>query len=220
MTRKETNNMKKILLYTAALAGILSFSSCAEDFLKQKNSYQLSPDNYYDSDAAVQTATYPLYNYVWYDFNDKFYYGMGDGRANNITAQYSNYIYPYTNFTENSLSQGLSEAWGSLYSVVSQSNNTINNLLTKCTTGVSETAKIQGIAEARFMRGLAYWYIGTLWGCGIIYTNTSDLVNNYVVPAQPREDVIEFAIRDMEYAAKHLPASQGQAGRVNKYTAC
>ena len=201
------------------MTGILSFSSCAEDFLKQKNSYQLSPDNYYESDDAVASATYPLYNYVWYDFNDKFYYGMGDGRANNITAQYSNYIYPYTNFTENSLSQGLSEAWGSLYSVVSQSNNTINNLLTKCTSSVSETAKIQGIAEARFMRGLAYWYIGTLWGCGIIYTNTSDLVNNYVVPAQPREDVIEFAIRDMEYAAKHLPATQGQAGRINKYTA-
>ena len=120
------------------MAGILSFSSCAEDFLKQKNSYQLSPDNYYESDDAVASATYPLYNYVWYDFNDKFYYGMGDGRANNITAQYSNYIYPYTNFTENSLSQGLSEAWGSLYSVVSQSNNTINNLLTKCTSSVSE----------------------------------------------------------------------------------
>ena len=211
--------MKKILLYTAALAGILSFNSCAEDFLKQDNTYQLSPDNYFDSDEAVASATYPLYNYVWYDFNDKFYYGMGDGRANNITAQYSNYIYPYTNFTENSLSQGLSEAWGSLYSVVSQSNNTINNLQTRCTSGVSETAKIQGIAEARFMRGLAYWYIGILWGCGIIYENTSDMVNNYVVPAQPREDVIEFAIRDMEYAAKHLPAAQGDAGRVNKYTA-
>ena len=211
--------MKKILLYTAVLAGVLSLSSCAEDFLGQKNSYQLGPDNYYDSDAAVATATYPLYNYVWYDFNDKFYYGMGDGRANNITAQYSDYIYPYTNFTETSLSQGLTQAWGSLYSVVSQSNNTINNLKTKCTAAVSETAKIQGIAEARFMRGLAYWYIGTLWGCGIIYENTSDMVNNYVVPAQPREDVIEFAIRDMEYAAKHLPASQGQAGRINKYTA-
>ena len=60
------------------MAGVLSFSSCAEDFLKQKNTYQLSPDNYYDSDNAVESATYPLYNYVWFDFNDKFYYGMGD----------------------------------------------------------------------------------------------------------------------------------------------
>ena len=211
--------MKKILLYTLGLAGALSLSSCAEDFLDQENSYQLSPDSYFDSDDAVATATYPLYNYVWYDFNDKFYYGMGDGRANNITAQYSNYIYPYTNFTENSLSQGLSEAWGSLYSVVSQANNTIVNIDTKCKSGVSQTAKDQGKAEARFMRGLAYWYIGTLWGCGIIYENTSDMVNNYVVPAQPREDVIEFAIRDMEYAAAYLPESSPATGRVNKYAA-
>ena len=61
-------------------------SSCADDFLDQENSYQLSQENYFDSDAAVQSSTSALYNYVWYDFNDKFYYGMGDGRANNITA--------------------------------------------------------------------------------------------------------------------------------------
>lgn len=194
-------------------------SSCADDFLDQENSYQLSQENYFDSDAAVQSSTSALYNYVWYDFNDKFYYGMGDGRANNITAQYSDYIYPYTNFTDNSLSQGLTQAWGSLYSVVSQSNNTINNIKTKCTSNVSESAKVKAMAEARFMRGLAYWYIGTLWGCGIIYENVADMVDNYVVPAQPRADVIEFAIRDMEYAAKNLPATQGDKGRVTKYAA-
>ena len=194
-------------------------SSCADDFLDQENSYQLSQENYFDSDAAVQSSTSALYNYVWYDFNDKFYYGMGDGRANNITAQYSDYIYPYTNFTDNSLSQGLTQAWGSLYSVVSQSNNTINNIKTKCTSNVSESAKVKAMAEARFMRGLAYWYIGTLWGCGIIYENVADMVDNYVVPAQPRADVIEFAIRDMEYAAKNLPTTQGDKGRITKYAA-
>ena len=75
------------------------------------------------------------------------------------------------------------------------------------------------MAEARFMRGVAYWYIGSLWGCGIIYDNTASLVNNYVVPANPRVDVMEYAIRDLEYAAKNLPASQTSAGRVTKYAA-
>lgn len=69
------------------------------------------------------------------------------------------------------------------------------------------------------MRGVAYWYIGSLWGCGIIYDNTASLVNNYVVPANPRVDVMEYAIRDLEYAAKNLPASQTSAGRVTKYAA-
>ena len=208
-----------ILKYTLAIAGILSFSSCAKDFLEQKNTYQISQDNFFDNDEAVSQAVMPLYSYVWYDFNDKFYYGMGDGRANNITAQYSEYIYPYTNFTETGLSSGLTEAWGALYSVVAQANNTINNIANNSTANVSETAKIQGIAEARFMRGLAYWYISSLWGCAVIYNNTQDLVNNYVVSPNPVADGIEFAIRDMEYAAVHLPSASPATGRVNKYAA-
>ena len=208
-----------ILKYTLAIAGILSFSSCAKDFLEQKNTYQISQDNFFDNDEAVSQAVMPLYSYVWFDFNDKFYYGMGDGRANNITAQYSDYIYPYTNFTETGLSTGLTEAWGALYSVVAQANNTINNIANNSTANVSETAKIQGIAEARFMRGLAYWYISSLWGCAVIYNNTQDLVNNYVVSPNPVADGIEFAIRDMEYAAVHLPSASPATGRVNKYAA-
>lgn len=208
-----------ILKYTLAIAGILSFSSCAKDFLEQKNTYQISQNNFFNNDEAVSQAVMPLYSYVWFDFNDKFYYGMGDGRANNITAQYSGYIYPYTNFTETGLSTGLTEAWGALYSVVAQSNNTINNIANNSTANVSETAKIQGIAEARFMRGLAYWYISSLWGCAVIYNNTQDLVNNYVVSPNPVADGIEFAIRDMEYAAVHLPSASPATGRVNKYAA-
>ncbi len=201
-----------------AVAG-LTLCSCADDFLDQSNSHQLSQTTFFDSDEAVQKAVWPLYSYVWYDFNDKFYYGMGDGRANNITAQYSNYIYPYTNFTETPLSQGLTEAWGALYSVVAQSNNTINNISNYSSDNVSDEAKVEAVAEARFMRGTAYWYIASLWGCGIIYENTADLVNNYVVKANPRTDVMEYAIRDLEYAAAHLPASQKGAGRVTKYSA-
>ena len=198
---------------------MLSFTGCANDFLEQKNTYQISQDNFFDNDEAVSQAVMPLYSYVWYDFNDKFYYGMGDGRANNITAQYSGYIYPYTNFTETGLSEGLTEAWGALYSVVAQANNTINNIANNSTANVSETAKIQGIAEARFMRGLAYWYISSLWGCAVIYNNTQDLVNNYVVSPNPGVDGIEYAIRDMEFAAVHLPAASPATGRINKYAA-
>ena len=203
-----------------ALVGVLSLGSCADDFLDQENTTNLNQSTFFDSDNALTAATAPLYNYVWNDFNGKAYYGMGDGRANNITAQYSDYIYPYTNFTDNSLSQGLADAWNSLYSVVAQSNNVINNIKNYATSSCTESAKLQATAEARFMRGLAFWYIGSLWGGGIIYTNTSDLVNSYssAVPC-PREDLIQFAIRDMEFAAQNLPETAASAGRVTKYSA-
>ena len=208
----------KYIISTIALTGVLALTGC-EDFLEQKNTHDLNQQTFFDSEAALRAATAPLYNYVWAGFNDKFYYGMGDGRANNITAQYSDYIYPYTNLSETSLSQGLTDAWNSFYSVVAQANNTINNITDYSAPTLSEDSKRVSIAEARFMRGTAYWYIASLWGVGIIYTNTSSMVNNYVVPANPGVDVIEFAIRDMEYAAKYLPKTPADAGRVTCYSA-
>jgi hypothetical protein len=210
--------MKSKYIYISMLLGALSMTSC-EDFLEKENTTSLNQETFFDSDESIESATAPLYNYVWYDFNDKFYYGMGDGRGNNITAQYSPYIYPYTNMNENSLSEGLDEAWQSLYSVVAQANNTINNIKDYTTSSVSEDAKTKGIAEARFMRGTAYWYLASLWGAAIIYENTASLVNNYVVPANNRTDVMEFAIRDLEYAAKYLPKTASAVGRVTQTSA-
>lgn len=209
---------KKHNILAIALTGILTLTGC-EDFLEQNNTHDLNQQTFFDSEAALRAATAPLYNYVWAGFNDKFYYGMGDGRANNVTAQYSDYIFPYTNLSETSLSQGLTDAWNSFYSVVAQSNNTINNITDYAAPSLSEELKRASIAEARFMRGTAYWYIASLWGVGIIYTNTSGMVNNYVVPANPGVDVMEFAIRDLEYAAKYLPKTPTDAGRVTCYSA-
>lgn len=209
----------KAILISAILSGsVLALSGC-DDFLNEENTTSLNQETFFDSDETISEATAPLYNYVWYNFNEKFYYGMGDGKANNITAQYSKYIYPYTNLNETGLSEGLSGAWGSFYCVIAQSNNVINNITKYATDNCSEEAKLQGIAEARFMRGLAYWYLSSLWNRAIIYENTDNLVNNYVVPANSGVDVMEFAIRDMEYAAKYLPTTSAATGRVNKYSA-
>ena len=145
------------IIFIAGLVGIgMTAMSCADDFLDQKNTTSLNQNTFFDSDNAVKEATSTLYNYVWNSFNGKLYYSMGDGRSNNITAQWSNYIKVYTNFNETSLSEGLQEGWGSLYSVVAQSNNVINNIKMKSSSAESENGKNQGIAEERFMRGLAY----------------------------------------------------------------
>lgn len=212
--------MKKAIIYTMALAGTMMLGSCADDFLDQKNTTSLNQETYFDSDEAVEAAIYPLYNYVWSDFNSKFSYGMGDGRANNITAQYSDYIYPYTNLNETSLTDGLNDAWNSFYSVVAQANNVVNNIQNYSSASVSKNAQTQGMAQARFMRGVAYWYIASLWGDAIIYENTGDLVNSYAGEAPCRQaDVMEFAIRDMEYAAANLSETPSQTGFVTKYSA-
>ncbi|MBQ8522011.1 MAG: RagB/SusD family nutrient uptake outer membrane protein [Bacteroides sp.] len=210
--------MKNKIYLLAALAGTLAFSSC-DDFLTSENTTSANQETFFDSDESLESDTAPLYCQVWNSFNSTAYYSMGDGRSNNITARWSDYIYPYTNFTETALSPGLEDAWGSFYSVIAQSNYTINNIKAYSGPAVTEGAKTQAYAEARFMRGLAYWYLASLWGKAIIYENTAALVNNSVVPAHRGVDVIEFAIRDLEYAAANLSATASAAGRVTCYSA-
>ena len=84
---------------------------------------------------------------------------MGDGRANNITARWSDYIYPYTNFTETALSPGLEDAWGSFYSVIAQANYTINNIKDYSSPQISEEAKTQAFCRSTLHA----------WACLLVY---------------------------------------------------
>ncbi|MFT3739797.1 MAG: RagB/SusD family nutrient uptake outer membrane protein [Breznakibacter sp.] len=208
---------KTILVMASAV--MLGIAGCSEDFLDSKPNDRITLDNYFTSESELKAATAGLYSKVWFDFNDKFYYALGDGRSNNLFAPYSDYIYPFTNFTETSLTGPLVSAWASLYNVVGQSNNTINNIKKYSTSNITEAQMNEAIAEARFMRGTAYWYLASLWGDVILIEDNSVLVNNPIVNTNPRNDVFEFAIRDLEFAAKHLPVSVSQKGRLTQWSA-
>lgn len=208
---KTKNIFHRILLITLPFI----WGSCS-DFLENEPQDRITKENFYKSESDFQAATGPLYNKVWFDFNDKFYYGLGDGRSDNLYAPYSDYVYPFTDLTETGLTGPLVSAWGSLYNVVQQSNNVIIGITDS---QVSATVKNKYIAEARFMRGTAYWYLASLWGDVIISTDPRELVKNPIVNKNPLKDVYEFAMRDLEYAAKYLPETAGQSGRLTKYSA-
>ncbi|HTE28015.1 RagB/SusD family nutrient uptake outer membrane protein [Flavitalea sp.] len=72
------------------------------------------------------------------------------------------------------------------------------------------------IAEAHFMRGMFYSYLGWLWG-GVPLADSS-----IVDPKSPRasiKEIMERAESNFMYAYNNLPARNTIAGRVNKYTA-
>lgn len=206
------------ILYSLLLTGSVFLSSCNESFLEFQPNDRITLDNFFQSESDLKAATAGLYNKVWFDFNDKFYYGLGDGRSNNLFAPYSDYIYPFTDLTETSLTGPLVSAWSSFYNVIGQSNNTINNIK-KNSKNVTDEQKNKAIAEARFMRGTAYWYLASLWGDAIIIEDNSLLVNNPIVPKHKRNDVFEFAMRDLEFAAKYLPETASDKGRLTKWSA-
>lgn len=206
------------IISALVLAGSLTLTACDESFLEVSPNDRVTLDNFFQSENDLRAATAGLYNKVWFDFNDKFYYALGDGRSNNLYAPYSDYIYPFTDLTETSLTGPLVSAWQAFYNVVGQANNTINNIQ-KNSKNVTDEQKNVAIAEARFMRGTAYWYLASLWGNVILIEDNSVLVNKPIVNTNPRNQVFEFAMRDLEFAAKHLPATVGQAGRLTKWSA-
>ncbi|MEG1024788.1 MAG: RagB/SusD family nutrient uptake outer membrane protein [Flavobacterium sp.] len=206
----------KKIFYTALIIALPFVWTSCSDILDVEPNDVITKENFYKTESDFQAATGPLYNKVWFDFNDKFYYGLGDGRAANMYAPFSDYVYPFTDLTETGLTGPLVSAWASLYNVVQQSNNVIIGI---SGSSLSTAVKNKYIAEARFMRGTAYWYLASLWGDVIISTDPRELVKNPIVNKNSMKDVYEFSMRDLEFAAKYLPETAGQAGRLTKYSA-
>ena len=206
----------KNIKHTFLLMAFFIICTNCSDLLEVEPEDQITKENFYQTEEDFKAATAPLYNKVWFDFNDKFYYGLGDGRSYNLYAPFSDYIYPFSDLTETGLTGPLVSAWASFYNVIQQSNNVIIGI---SASNVNEDIKKQYIAEARFMRGTAYWYLASLWGNVIISTNPKELVNNPIVNTSSTKDVYEFAMRDLEYAAKYLPQQAAQDGRLTKYSA-
>ncbi len=202
---------KYIILSTIAAFSLL-FASCELDFDPQNviKGDAVSSENF---DAMIA----PMYNLYWFDFNDKFNYGLGDGMAYNVLAPGTGHINPFNNLSVTGTTDGLQHAWNAFYIIVQQSNKIMKDI--KSNSVVSEEEKTEFLAEARFMRGLAYWHLVSLWGDVIISEDPGSLVENPIVNLNTQKDAYEFAIRDLEYAAKYLPEISKAKGRLNRYSA-
>ncbi len=203
----------KKYIYTFLLAFSVLLTSC-DDFLDNTPNNVLTSGNLGEENFPALTAS--LYNIVWADFNGQFYYGLGDGASYNLYAPYSNYIYPFGDLSVIGITGPLIDAWKSFYVVIQQSNKVIISI--KESSASVDTQNLY-IAEARFMRGVAYWYLVSLWGNVVISEDPAELIINPLVNTNPRKDVYEFVIRDLEFAAKYLPETAKQSGRITRYSA-
>jgi hypothetical protein len=190
-------------------------AACSDSFLERPPIDTLTDGIYYQTDDEVIMATAPLYNIVWFDFNDKTSFGIGDARAGNML---SNDYDDYYKFAVSATDGPLLSAYASFYKIIAQSNMVIENV-NRYATNVTPAVKNHAIAEARFMRGLAYTYLTSIWKeVPIIYDNLA-ILNDTTIRRNTVASIWEFAIRDFRYAAKNLPTTPILAGRLTKYSA-
>jgi starch-binding outer membrane protein, SusD/RagB family len=209
--------MKKILYSFIFILFTIVFWACGDSFLDRVPEGELTVDSYYKNEKELRQATAPLYNVAWFQYNEKASIGLGDAMGGNILGKWTTNLYMFYRFTVTTLNTDLANAWKALYRVVDQSNFVIYNIKTY-SSGVTEDQKNLAIAEARFMRANAYFYLVRLWGPVMIIENTNELISDYKIPLNNVDDVYKFIIRDLEFAIKHLKTTD-DPGRVTQWSA-
>jgi starch-binding outer membrane protein, SusD/RagB family len=212
------NKMKQRITYMlGAVLAMAAFSSCKKDFLERPPLSAVTDANFYKTDDQVMAATAPLYNAVWFDYNDQASWQLGDYRGG--TAFDAWYDYNNSRFNTTADNQQNQSAWRAFFNVVGQSNLAITNINRYAGAGVSEQAKRNAIAEARYMRALAYRYLVMNWGPVPIIENNLEHLNDTTIRRNSVTSVWRFITREMRALAADLPGTPREPGRLTKWSA-
>src|SRR5690606_1433022 len=195
---------------------------CSEDFLDRPPEDSYNVDVFYQTERQVQAAANHLYSRPWFNFISNVSWGIGElssGNARTWDPRNADFV----NFAITGQHNTLTQAWESLYAVIAQSNSVINTLPEAVNPEISEEIINNSIAEARFIRATAYFYLVRIFGSVPIIADNTEYVLQPVVPRNPEEDVYEFIRRDLQYAVENLndktAGEEVQPGRVSSNSA-
>lgn len=211
------NKMNRIFYFTGLLFAIAALSSCKKSFLERPPLSSVTDANFYKTDDQVMAGTALLYNEVWFDYNDKAMYNLGDFRGGTAFSAWNDRGNVMFNTTGDNGENGAS--WRAFFNVVAQSNLFLYNIKRYGGSGVSPQVKKTAIAEARFMRALAYRFLVMNWGPVPVIENNFDHLFDSSITRNTVPSVWRFITREMRAASVDLPETASQPGRLTKWSA-
>ena len=203
-------------LLTSALA-LMVVAGCKKSFLDQPPQSAIVANTFYQTDEQVMAGTSLLYNKVWFDYNDKAMYNLGDFRGGTAFSAWNDRGNVLFNTTGDNGENGAS--WRAFFNVVAQANLTIQNINKYAGAAVSPQTKKLAIAESRFMRALAYRFLVMNWGAVPIIENNTEHLFDTSITRNTVASVWRFITREMRAVAADLPAVAAQEGRLTKWSA-
>ncbi|HLF32736.1 MAG TPA: RagB/SusD family nutrient uptake outer membrane protein [Cyclobacteriaceae bacterium] len=182
----------------AVLAGCVSLEEKPKDFP--------SPDNFYNTEEQIVSAL--------------------TASMANLYSQWSNYSYPYqvyhTDYNDDAnLVFSASHAnwvWRAHYAAIANLNSAIKSLNEdKLGPTVSQDKKDELMAQAKFLRGLNYFYLVRCYGDVPIITEETDVVGGEI-SRQPISEVYALIQTDLQVAYNDLPEEwpEEMAGRPSR----
>ncbi len=211
---KKLNRIKYFLGFMVA---IMATVACKKSFLEKPPLSSVVDANFYKTDDQVLAATSLLYSQVWFDYNDKAMYNLGDFRGGTAYSAWNDRGNVLFNTTGDNGENGAS--WRAFYNVVAQSNLAIYNINRYAGDAVTPKVRKIAIAEARFMRALAYRFLVMNWGPVPVIENNFDHLFDTSITRNTVPSVWRFITREMRAAAADLPETSTQEGRLSTWSA-
>ncbi len=213
--------MKSINKLFYSLLLLLALAGCKKSFLDRPSQSQIASNNFYQTTKEMRLATASLYGGapVW-QWHGNGFLQFGDVMSGNgTTGQYqgtdNNELFAVNLSASNGYVQG---AWTGLYNLIGQCNNTILGIQQYAPATVPAADKNAAIAEARFIRGYAYFNLVLHWGAVPIVEDNSKLIEHPLLNRIIVSDVYKFVTNDLTYAVQNLPVTD-VTGRVTTWSA-
>lgn len=208
---------------------LLSFFSC-KDFLAEDPRALVSPETFFASENDARQAMNGIYAIL----KNNSIYGQGgldwfyDNGADIIEPnRAANFVEPLGNYSLNEAladvsvqKMSVSDTWKDLYRAILNTNIVIDRV--SGNDAITETAQTDIVADARFVRALAYWHITNLWGNAPYYTDPDLTIEE--IGSLGRTDkatILGGVLLDLEFAQKNLQSAYtgSDSGRGSKWAA-
>jgi hypothetical protein len=180
-------------------------SNTTEDFFQNEQQIQLTLTGVYNAFGA-RTVSPGYNNPTPYYAKMDLYTEIGLERGLNGTIGSGAY---------NPLNGSVQELWGSFYQVVQRANTLLFNIVRAQAT-MTPQAYNRVRAEARVLRGLAYWHLVVYFGDVPFFMGPLTQDEYSAARRTPKGDIINTVIADLEDAANSLDWQPGEPGRVSR----
>ena len=215
--------MKKSLI----IIGLLSLGlivGCTKE-LDRTNPSVFTTDSYFSNTAELESGVNAAYSILsGAGLHEREYFFLNDLRSDEVASGGSQ-LEPTRAAILNGVHQPsnnvINAVWNSLWRLIHRANVVLdaqNNF--KTLNATDETKKKRILAEAKFLRGMAYYELGTMWGGVPLYT-TAATKSSDIGPRASQDEILAQAIKDETEAQIDLPASYTGAdvGRATKAAA-
>ena len=194
----------KVLLPFFLLA-LLPFMTGCKEFLTTESQSSLSTDNAYSSPANIDQNLTGVYGALK-PFAE-YYFAMSEFRSDNMFLTTESKTNQYSDCAQFNNSGLLNDAivancWDKHYTLIAAANVLLDRM---GEAGLSQALAIQYEAEARFLRGLAYFDLVRFYGRVPVSLHEISPAEAFEIPQSEAIEVYENAIiPDLKYAVEHL----------------